>query len=339
MKAVILVGGFGTRLRPLTLSVPKQMLPMGGSTMLHRVVEHLGASGVDEVVLSLGYQPEVFRREYPDSHVAGVPVRCAVEPEPLDTGGAIAFAARHAGIDGTFIALNGDVLTDLDVAELWRHHDRFGGLATIALTRVEDPSRYGVVPLDPDGRVRAFIEKPEPGTAPTHWINAGTYVLEPEVVDLVAVDARCSIEREVFPELVRRGELYGLESSAYWIDAGTPEAYLQAHLDLIDGLRGSFEAAVDESARIDAGAMVKRSWVGPGVTVAAGACVVDSVVMAGARVDSGATVQRSILGARSVVGEGCDLSDLTVVGFDEDVPAGVTESGGRFPPPTEWPAD
>ncbi|MBS1838415.1 MAG: NDP-sugar synthase, partial [Actinobacteria bacterium] len=259
MKAVILVGGFGTRLRPLTLSVPKQMLPMGGITMLERVVEHLASSGVDEVVLSLGYQPDVFRREYPDSRVAGIPVRCAVEPEPLDTGGAVAFAARAAEVDGTFLALNGDVLTDLDVRELWSAHRRSGGLGTIALTRVEDPSRYGVVPLDEHGRVQAFIEKPAPGAAPTHWINAGTYVLEPEVLDLVPLGARCSIEREVFPALVERGQLFGLESSAYWIDAGTPESYLQAHLDLIDGLRGSFEPAVDGSARIDTGAMVKRS--------------------------------------------------------------------------------
>ncbi len=337
MKAVILVGGFGTRLRPLTLSVPKQMLPMGSVTMLQRVVEHLGGLGVEEVVLSLGYQPEVFLREFPDGEVAGVPVRYAVEPEPLDTGGAIAFAAREAGIDSTFLALNGDVLTDLDVSELWRYHQQAGGAATIALTEVDDPSRYGVVPLDGDGRVEAFIEKPEPGTAPTHWINAGTYVLEPEVLDLVPPGARRSIEREIFPELVEQGRLYGLQAASYWIDAGTPEAYLQAHLDLLDGLRGSFEPAIHESARIDAGAMVKRSAVGPGVIVASGARVVDSVVMAGARISAGASVHRSIIGARSVIGESCELTDLTVVGFDEDVPAGTVESGGRFPPPTEWP--
>lgn len=336
MKAVILVGGFGTRLRPLTLSVPKQMLPMGGVTMLQRVVEHLGGLGVEEVVLSLGYQPEVFLREFPDGEIAGVPVRYAVEPEPLDTGGAIAFAARSAGIDNTFLALNGDVLTDLDVGDLWRFHQQAGGAATIALTKVDDPSRYGVVPLAADGRVEAFIEKPDPGTAPTHWINAGTYVLEPEVIDLVPAGSRRSIEREIFPSLVEQGRLFGLQAAAYWIDAGTPDAYLQAHLDLLDGLRGSFEPAVHDTSRIDAGAMVKRSMIGPGAIIASGARVVDSVVMAGARVAAGASLQRSIVGARSVVGEGCDLSDLTVVGFDEDVPAGTVGAGGRFPPATEW---
>ena len=146
-----------------------------------------------------------------------------------------------------------------------------------------------------------------------------------------------SIEREIFPELVEQGRLYGLQAASYWIDAGTPEAYLQAHLDLLDGLRGSFEPAIHESARIDAGAMVKRSAVGPGVIVASGASVVDSVVMAGARISAGASVHRSIIGARSVIGESCELTDLSVVGFDEDVPAGTVESGGRFPPPTEWP--
>jgi mannose-1-phosphate guanylyltransferase len=337
VKAVILVGGFGTRLRPLTLGMPKQMLPIGGVTMLERVVEHLGSVGVTEAVLSLGYQPEVFLQEFPDGECAGVRLRYAVEPEPLDTGGAIAFAAREAEIEDTFIALNGDVLTDLDVADLWARHAGFGGRGTIALTAVDDPSRYGVVPLDADGRVEAFIEKPDPGTAPSRWINAGTYVLESDVLDLIPHGGRMSIEREVFPALVTEGSLYGVQSTAYWIDAGTPDAYLQAHLDLLDGVRGTFEPGVDESARLDADAVVTRSVIGAGAIVAAGARVEDSVVMAGARISAGAVVTSSLVGARSVVGEACRITDLTVVGFDEDVPAGTVSSGGRFPPPEAWP--
>lgn len=336
MRAVVLVGGFGTRLRPLTLQVPKQMLTVGRMTMIERVVEHLGRCGVDEVVLSLGYQPDAFRSKFPDGRCAGVQLRYAVEPEPLDTAGAIAFAARCIGLSERFVAVNGDVLTDLDVAELWSRHESFGGLGTIALTPVEDPSRYGVVPLDPTGRVEAFIEKPEPGTAPSNWINAGTYVLEPEVLDLVPQGARVSIERTVFPELVARGQLYGVQSNAYWIDAGTPEAYLQAHLDLLDGVTGTFEPAVDESARIDHGAVVRRSYVGQGALVAAGAEVVESVIMAGARVSTGAVVHRSVVGGRSVIGEGSRLTDLTVVGFDEDVPPGTVSSGGVFPAHETW---
>lgn len=336
MRAVVLVGGFGTRLRPLTLGLPKQMLTVGRVTMLERVVEHLGASGVDEVVLSLGYQPDAFLDEFPDGTCAGVRLSYAVEPEPLDTAGAIAFAARHVGVRERFIAVNGDVLTDLDVADLWARHERFGGSATIALTPVEDPSRFGVVPLDADGRVEAFIEKPDPGTAPSNWINAGTYVLEPEVLDLVPGGRKVSIEREVFPALVERGGLYGVQSESYWIDAGTPEAYLQAHLDLVDGVRPGLTAGIDPSARIDGGAKVLRSVVGQGVVVAAGAHVEDSVLLDGARVSAGAVVRRSIVGGRAVVGEASELCDLTVVGFDEDVPPGTVSSGGRFPGPETW---
>jgi mannose-1-phosphate guanylyltransferase len=336
MKAIVLVGGFGTRLRPLTLRAPKQMLPVGGLTMLERVVAKLGSHGVDEVVLSLGYQPDAFTSEFPDGTCAGVRLVYAVEPEPLDTAGAIAFAARVAGLDERVLAVNGDVLTDLDVAELWARHEQFGGAATIALTPVEDPSRYGVVPIDTDGRVEAFIEKPDPGTAPSNWINAGTYVLEPSVLASIPTDRRVSIERETFPALVERGELFGVQSDTYWIDAGTPAAYLQANLDLLDGVRGTFEPGIDATARIDADAKVSRSMIGPGAVVAAGTEVVDSVVMAGARIATGSRIERSVIGARSSVGESSELSDLTVVGYDQDLVPGTVASGGCFPDPDSW---
>ncbi|HLU43186.1 MAG TPA: NDP-sugar synthase [Microthrixaceae bacterium] len=336
MRAIVLVGGFGTRLRPLTLSAPKQMLPIGGVTMLERVVAKLAQFGVEEVVLSLGYQPDAFSTEFPDQTCAGVRLIYAVEPEPLDTAGAIRFAAEAAGLRERILAVNGDVLTDLDVADLWAQHERFGGEATIALTPVEDPSRYGVVPIDEHGRVEAFIEKPAPGTAPSNWINAGTYVLEPSVLDRIPPGRKVSIERETFPQLVADRTLYAVQSDAYWIDAGTPAAYLQAHLDLLDGRRGEFAVAIDPTARIDADAKVSRSMIGPGVVVAGGTTVVDSVVMAGARIDAGCRIERSIIGARASIGAACELDELTVVGFDEDVPAGTTASGGSLPPPESW---
>jgi mannose-1-phosphate guanylyltransferase len=335
---VVLVGGFGTRLRPLTLGVPKQMLPVVGVTMLERVVAALGAAGVTEVVLSLGYRPDVFLSAFPEGRCAGVQLRYAVEPEPLDTAGAIRFAAAEAGIEERFLALNGDVLTDLDVAGLWSRHQDFGGLATIALTPVEDPSRYGVVPLRSDGRVEAFIEKPEPGTAPSNWINAGTYVLEPEVLALVEPGRKVSIEREVFPILVERGELYGVQSEAYWIDAGTPEAYLQAQLDLLAGARGEFEPGIDPSAHIDPSADIVRSVVGRGAVVGPHAKVVESVVMDGARVGAGSVLERALVGERAVVGEGCVLTNLSVVGAGFDVLAGTHLCDQRLPPPEDWPA-
>ncbi|HEX5267069.1 MAG TPA: nucleotidyltransferase family protein, partial [Acidimicrobiales bacterium] len=179
MRAVVLVGGEGTRLRPLTYTVPKQLLPVAGVTMLERVLGRLAAHGVDDVVLSMGYRPDAFRDQFPDGRAAGVALTYAVEPEPRDTAGAIRFAADEAGIDGTFVVVNGDVLTELDVGALVAFHRERGGLATIALTPVDDPSAFGVVPTDDSGRVTAFIEKPPRGLAPTNLINAGTYVLEP----------------------------------------------------------------------------------------------------------------------------------------------------------------
>jgi mannose-1-phosphate guanylyltransferase len=312
------------------------MLPVGGVTMLERVVAKLGSHGVDEVVLSLGYQPDAFTSEFPDGTCAGVRLVYAVEPEPLDTAGAIAFAARAAGLSERVIAVNGDVLTDLDVAELWRRHEQFGGEATIALTPVEDPSRFGVVPLHPDGSVEAFIEKPEPGTAPSNWINAGTYVLEPSVLDAVPSDRKVSIERETFPGLVERGTLFAMQSDAYWIDAGTPAAYLEANLDLLDGVRGAFEVGIDPTARIDPDAKVSRSMIGPGAVIAAGSEVVDTVVMAGTRIGTGSRIERSLIGARSSIGESSELTDLTVVGFEQDLSAGTVASGGCFPDPDSW---
>ncbi|MEZ5341701.1 MAG: nucleotidyltransferase family protein [Acidimicrobiales bacterium] len=224
MKAVVLVGGFGTRLQPLTLARPKQMLPMNGETMLERVLAKLAAGGVDEAVLALGYRPEVFTNAFPDGMIAGIKMHYAVEPEPLDTAGAIGFAARAAGFDDTFIAVNGDVLTDLDIGELVAKHREWGGEGTIALTPVDDPSRFGVVPIDADNRVEAFIEKPPADEAPSNWINAGTYVLEASVLDRIPEGVRVSIERQVFPEMVASGRLFALQSSAYWVDAGTPRA-------------------------------------------------------------------------------------------------------------------
>ena len=336
MLAVVLVGGFGTRLRPLTLTKPKQMLPVGSVTMLERVVDKLAAAGVTQVVLSLGYQPDAFIEEFPDGTCAGVGMHYAVEPEPLDTAGAIRFAAAHAGITERFFAINGDVLTDLDLAGLWKAHDAFGGQATLALTPVEDPSRYGVVPIDQDGRVEAFIEKPAAGTAPSNWINAGTYVLEPAVLDRIPAGIRVSIERETFPAIVADRALFGMHSDAYWIDAGTPEAYLQAHLDLIDGVRGEPEASQSPLATVHADAVVTRSVLGPGVTIEAGAQVVDSVVMRNSRVGAGAQISRSILGGGSSVGEASSLSDLTIVGFSQAVAAGTESVGQRFPSAENW---
>lgn len=314
MRAVVLVGGFGTRLRPLTAATPKQMLPVAHRPMIEQVVAELAAHGVTEAVLSLGYRPDAFLLAYPDSRCAGVALRYAVEDEPLDTAGAVRFAALEAGIDDTFIVVNGDVLTDLDLGALWRlHHDR-GAEGTIALTRVDDPSRYGVVATDDASRVTAFVEKPPRDEAPSDLINAGTYVLEPSVLDRIPTGRRVSIERETFPAMVADGTLYAAPSDAYWVDAGTPATYLQVQLDLVDGVRGPAMDPVAPTAVVDAAATVIRSVVMAGAVVAPGAEVRGSAILPGARVEEGASVVGSIVGPGAVVGKRARLTDLTVVG-------------------------
>ncbi len=273
MQAVVLVGGFGTRLRPLTNTIPKQLLEVAGIPMIERVLAQLGAHGVERAVLSMGYLPDPFIDAYPDRRVAGVELSFAVEPEPFDTAGAIKFAATAAGVSETFLAVNGDVLTDLDVGALIAAHRERGAEATVHLTPVEDPRRFGVIVTDERGRVTEWVEKPE-GEPPSHDINAGTYVLEPEVLDRIPAERSVSIERVVFPELLAEGRLYGWVDESYWLDAGTPAAYLTANLDVVDGVRHCEvpEPVVDGTLRL-AGCVVAPS----------------------------ATVARTVLGRRAVI--------------------------------------
>lgn len=330
MKAVVLVGGFGTRLRPLTLHTPKQMLPMVGVPMIERVVHALAGYGVTDAILSLGYRPDAFLEAYPDDTCAGVHLHYAVEPEPLDTAGAVRFAATDAGLDSRFVVVNGDVLTDLDVKALWDLHVESGAEGTIALTYVDDPSRYGVVPIDDKGRVEAFVEKPAPGTAPSHWINAGTYVLEPSVLDRIPAGRKVSIERATFPAMVDDGSLFAMHSDAYWVDAGTPATYLQSQLDLVDGTRGQ-EVAIAPSATVAPDATVHHAVVYAGARIEPGAVVSDAAVLPGAVVGPGAVVRDSIVGPRAQIGSKAALSSLTVVGEAEVVADGAALAGARVP--------
>ena len=284
MNALILAGGLGTRLRPLTDETPKSLLPIANRPFLEHQIDHLRSHGVDRVVLSLGYLPDAIEAYFGD--------RCeyVVEPEPLGTGGAIRFAG--GGFDSTFLVCNGDILTDLDLTALVAFHRERDARATIALTPVDDPSRYGLVLTTGGGAVTAFVEKPAPGTvAPPAQINAGTYVLEPDVLDLIEAGRQVSIEHDVFPRLVGDG-LHALGSDARWRDIGTPESYLEANLE-----RMPAAGLVDPTARIDAGAVVERSVVGPGVTVDARARVRESVLLAGARVEADTVVERTVVGA------------------------------------------
>ncbi|MCB1040474.1 MAG: NDP-sugar synthase [Acidimicrobiales bacterium] len=330
MKAVVLVGGFGTRLRPLTFTTPKQMLPILHRPMIEHVLEHLARHGISEAVLSMGYRPDAFADAYPDGICAGVEVHYAIEPEPLDTAGAIRFAALDAGIDERFVVVNGDVLTDLDIGALVDFHDAHGSEGTIALHQVEDPSAFGVVPTEADGRVIAFVEKPAREEAPTDLINAGTYVLEASVLDRIADGRKVSIEREVFPAMVADGVLYAMAGDTYWIDTGTPSKYLQSQLDLLDGVRGEPVSGIHPTASIAADAKVSRSVVGPDVVIEAGAVVHDAVLLAGAHVGAGAVVDRAILGPRSSVGAGSRVDDLAVLGDGASIAHDLRVSGGSL---------
>jgi mannose-1-phosphate guanylyltransferase len=341
VRAVVLVGGFGTRLRPLTLTTPKQMLPVAGRPMIERVFAHLAEHGIDDAVLSLGYRADAFTGAYPDDVCAGVHLSYAEEPEPLDTAGAVRFAARAAGIDERFLVVNSDVMTDFDLSALMAFHEEHGAEGTIALTPVDDPSHFGVVTTDEHGRVQAFIEKPSRDEAPTNLINAGYYVLEPSVIDRIAEGRRVSIERETFPAMVADGTLFARPDDAYWIDVGTPERYLQATLDFLDGRREEAleaEVLLPPDLLIDPTATVERSILGPGCRVLEGARVVDSVLHGGVTVGVGASVRRSVAGPMAVIGDGAVLDELTVLGDGAHVDAGATLTGVLLPDPADSPS-
>jgi mannose-1-phosphate guanylyltransferase len=360
VRAVVLVGGEGTRLRPLTLTTPKQMLPIVEQAMIERVLGHLAAHGIDDAVLSLGYRPDAFINAYPGGTIAGVRLTYAVEPTPLDTAGAIRFAAHHAGIDETFVVVNGDVLTDADISALIDFHRASGAEGTISLTPVDDPSAFGVVPTDADGRVEAFIEKPPRDEAPTHYINAGTYVFETSVLDRIPGERRVSIERETFPALVEAGTLFALGSEAYWLDTGTPDAYLRAHRDLLLGRRspppapsavldaeigpgtwriGDVDVRTTSVARslfgtgasVAPGASVEESVIGAGAVVEEGATITGSVLLPGARVASKATVEGSVIGPGAIVGQRCVIHALSVIGAGAVTASGTVIDGQRVP--------
>lgn len=354
----MLVGGEGTRLRPLTYTTPKPLLPIANVAHLERQLAWLGAHGVRDVVLSLGYLPDAFRAHFVGDVFGEMRLSYAVEDEPLGTAGAIRFAAE--GTDERIVVCNGDILTDLDLTAMVRFHSERGAEATISLTEVADPSAFGVVPTEDDGAVIAFVEKPAPGKAPSNWINAGTYVLEPGFLDRVPPRLNVSVEREVFPRMLARpGLLYGFRSAGYWLDIGTPEKYLAAHADALAGRLGGPPApgahetapglweqgAVDrdpaavigppvllgDGSRIAAGAHVTASVLGPGAVVGAGARVEGSVLHRGARVGAGAVVRDAVVGPEAVVGPDAVVDGETIIGAGADVAAGTRISGGRIP--------
>jgi mannose-1-phosphate guanylyltransferase len=327
MQAIVLVGGEGTRLRPLTDSTPKPALTLVDRPFLAHMIEWLAGHGVADVVLACGFLPDVLRAALAgEEERAGVKIRYVTEPRPLGTAGAIRFAADALGdeLEDRFLALNGDVLTDLDLSALLHAHRESGATATIGLHPVEDSSAFGLVQRGDGGEVLEFLEKT--GEAAPGEVNAGIYLLERSVLDSVPPGGNVSIEREVFPRLVGEG-LYGLVLDGYWMDIGTPERYLQASWDILERRVATRveptapSVLVDSGAEVDDGATVgPRAVVGPGCRVGAGAQVLESVLLDGCVVGANARVAGSILAPGAEVAAGAKLSGA-VVAADERVSA------------------
>jgi NDP-sugar pyrophosphorylase family protein len=321
MKAVILVGGEGTRMRPLTETVPKPLLPLMDRRALDHVLDHLGRHGVHEVVLSSPYLEREFH-PFIEARKGDPAITWNTETHALGTGGAIVNALEATG-DDPFFALNGDILTDLDLTTMRAFHDVNGAAVTIALHHVDDARAFGLVATDGEGRVLEFREKPEdpvPGD-----VNAGTYLLDPGVLGDWTPGESASIERDIFPAVIAAGHpVYGFVADAYWLDLGTPEKYLQAHFDMFEGKVHdvTYPAPwVAEGAVVDLRAQLGR-WVavGAGATVGPGAQVEDSVLHRGAAVGAGARVVGSVLASRAVVGDGASVEG-SVLGEGATVPA------------------
>jgi mannose-1-phosphate guanylyltransferase len=356
VQALILAGGEGTRLRPLTSTIPKPVVPLVNRPFIAYMVEWLRVHGVDDVILSCGFMAAGVRAVLGDGASLGVRIRYLEEPTPLGTGGALKFAEDW--LDERFLMLNGDVLADLDITAQLEQHERTGARATIALIGVEDPSAYGLVRLEADLAVREFLEKPNPEEIDTNLINAGVYVLEREVLaGMAPAGTKISIEREVFPKLVGHG-LYGCEARGYWLDIGTPSRYLQATYDILDGrvhtLAGAELRAAGFTLAIGAdvdGELIVPSVAGAGsqiaeratvgsrtvlggdVTIGPEAQVEDSVLLDRVSIGRGSIIRASILARGVSVGEHCEIEDHVVLGEGVEIGAGnVVRAGARIFP-------
>jgi mannose-1-phosphate guanylyltransferase len=373
MQAVVLVGGEGTRLRPLTLTRPKPALPLVDRPFLRYIVDWVGRHGVTDVVMACGFGADPLREVLGAGDGAGPRIQYVEEPEPLGTAGPLRLAADEGLLGDRFLVLNGDLLTDLDLGALVRAHEGRGAVATLALYPVEDPSSYGLVrraggptapgalPESVEGDVVEFLEKPDPSQIDTDEISAGAYVLERAVIDSIPPRKMVSIEREVFPHLVGRG-LYGHRLEGYWMDIGTPERYLQASWDILEGRVRTATGArldgagllVEEGVHLDPGASInppalleKEVAVGAGAAVGARAVigqrseigeratVTSSVVLSDCRIGPQATVHEAILAPGVHVGEGARIEAGAVIGEGARIEAGAALAGGARVGPGE----
>jgi mannose-1-phosphate guanylyltransferase len=353
MQALILAGGEGTRLRPLTSTIPKPIVPLGDRPFISYMIEWLRGHGVDDVVLACGFMADAVRAVLGDGDALGVRLRYIEEPEPLGTGGALKYAQDLLG--DRFLMLNGDVLTDIDVTAQLKQHEQTDARATLALVPVEDPTAYGLVRRSGDGAVTEFVEKPSPDEVDTNLINAGAYILERDVLDeMPPAGTNVSIERDVFPLLVGRG-LFGYAAHGYWLDIGTPDRYLKGTFDILTGAvttdlgarmgdgvlieDGGVPATVTAPALVRAGCVLAPSAtvgpyavLGPGVTVGEGAVVERSVVLAGANVGASSSIRDAIVGPQAQIGDGCRIEHCVLGEGVVLSPGSTLEAGARIFP-------
>ena len=341
MKAILLAGGKGTRLRPLTIHTPKPIVPIFNRPFLHYQIDLLRqVPEIDEVILSLNYQPRRVEDVFGDGSDIGIKIRYVVEPAPLGTAGAIKYAGDR--LTESVVVFNGDVLTQIDLGALIALHRERRARATIVLTPVDNPTAYGLVETDPDGNVRRFIEKPRPEDITTNHINAGIYVLEPDTFDRIPSDVPWSIERSYFPSLIERKETFVAHVyDGYWIDIGTPEKYMQVHRDIMDGRYqsepfrslGGSRISIAEDAKIEEGATIEGPcFIDEGVLVKAGArigpysvigrqCLIEeealvegSILWQDTRISQNAVVRNSVLGRHCHIGRGVLVEGGAVLG-------------------------
>lgn len=331
MQALILAGGQGTRLRPLTLNTPKPVVPIGNEPFLLRQIKSLKAAGVTDITLSLNYQPSAVEKILGDGTDFGVELRYLIEPEPMGTAGGYKFAEKI--LKTTTVVLNGDILTDIDLETVARHHRECGAAATIVLTEVENPSAYGVVEFGADYQVLRFLEKPKPGETgdiEINTINAGIYILEPKLLDYIPRGENYSFEYNLFPDLLRRREKFYafVENDAYWLDIGTPQRYLQAHYDFMDGKLKNFPAEKNGACKIsDAAAIDGKSCLADGCIIEPGARLENSVLGKNVVVESGAVVENSVIWSDTKINSNARVSN-SIIGFGCNIGENVRVGGG-----------
>lgn len=351
MQAVILVGGEGTRLRPLTFGTPKPMVPIMNVPFLARTLERLYEAGIRDVILPAGYMPQAITEYFGDGSRLDMKITYVIEDEPLGTAGAIKNVERH--ITGPFFMLNGDVLTSLDYRAMIAYHQEKRGLGVLHLVRVDDPSPFGCVVHDDTGRISQFIEKPPKGTEPTNEINAGTYLLEPKILDFIPPGRNVSIERETYPKVLAEGyPLYAYTTDDYWVDVGRPEQYLNVHRDILAGvMRLRVEPGISgagartgkqihERVHIGANCMIDptakigpNAVLGDNCTIDANAVVRDSVLWDGVTVEEGAIIEEAIVASGAHIGAGAKIGRGSVIGHDVHIgPGTIAPEGSRIGP-------